>query len=262
MIKKLVALSVVSIALTACVDPASRSMGASLMPAPLTHRASVENVKQEMSLSATGFWAQNSDGENIKDMNAGGGNLSFTYRFANPVFFNVAAGAFAGTTKFGCNSDSDCRDNAESKPYKDWLKTKQGKDDYKFGAFQERILAGLDFNLGSYLFLGLAGGVQLYQGVSDYDDMREILADKGMVNKVDNDYDFAPTTAVWVGTRMGKNGQYGNVNVEYNQLYKGNLDEWNNSVKLTYAHPTGFFGGASYGNIVKTTVFVGKEFIF
>ena len=102
MIKKMIplaGLSVMAIALTGCLQPTARSMGATLMPAPLTHRANPDSASQEISLAASGFYGHTGDAYNVENLNAGGGNVGVTYRLGgvlSPIFVNAAAGAFGG----------------------------------------------------------------------------------------------------------------------------------------------------------------------
>ena len=265
-----------SLLMTGCLEPTARSMGATLMPAPLMHRASADSSSPEMFVTASGFWGHTDDADNVKKMNAGGGHVGFTYRMGgslSPLFVNVAAGGFAGSLKFACDESGRCDasslpKNVEALPsdgdarYVAWLQSEAGKDSYSFWNVQERILAGFDFNPGAYIILGLAGGVQLFQGASDYDDAREKLDDLRVVDDVDGKTGAALATAYWFGLHLGCHGQYGNIVMEYDMLHKGGLDEWTSSLKLTYAHPTGFFAGVGSNSLMSTTVYAGKQFMF
>ena len=196
---------------------------------------------------------------NIKDMNAGGGNFSATYRLGKVFFVNAAVGGFGGSLKFSCDEDADCNDivtftNREkektysingSDDYNDWLRTSEGQKSYSFMNFQERILVGIDANLGKYVILGVAGGIQAYQGGSDYDEIREELGDLGYIDNSDAKNGIAPTSAWWIGIRFGKNGKFGNFTLEFVDVYKGTIGDWVGARKYTYAHPTGFFLGVT-----------------
>ena len=185
-----------SLFVSGCLEPTSRSMGATLMPAPLMHRASADSSSSEKSVTASGFWGHTGDDYNVKDLNAGGGNVGFTYRMGgalSPFFVNIAAGGFGGSLKFGCDEGSKCNPSSLTKTentvpldgdakYAAWLRSDAGKESYSFWNIQERILAGVDFNLGAYVILGFAGGAQLFQGASDYDDAREKLDDLRIVD--------------------------------------------------------------------------------
>lgn len=260
--KELILLAAVSVALTGCLRPTTRSMGATLMPAPVTHRAAPDKDSQELSVAASGFYGHTGETNNVKDLNAGGGNVGVTYRLGgslSPFFVNAAAGAFGGSLQFGCDKDSRC-DSTDVK-YNTWLESDEGKDSYGFWNVQERFLVGADFNVG-YAIFGLAGGVQLYQGDSDYDEMREKLDDKDLVDNIDKKNGVAAVSSIWLGSYLGRQGQYGNLVAEMDLFYKGDIDDWTSSIKWTYTHPSGFFGGAAYGNLMELSVFAGKQFVF
>ena len=276
--KSLAGLFVVGLILltmTACA-PTLHSMGAAVQPAPINHRATSDSAVTEAEVAVSGFWAHNWDADNIKDMNAGGGNVSATYRLGRIFFVNAAVGGFGGSLKFSCDENADCNDivtftNEEKKKtfsingsdnYNDWLKTSEGKKSYSFMNFQERILVGIDANLGKYIILGVAGGIQAYQGGSDYDEVREDLGDLGYIDNSDAKNGFAPASAWWIGLRFGKNGKYGNFTIEFDDVYKGDIGDWVGARKYTYAHPTGFFGGVTAGDLVSLSVFAGKQFVF
>ena len=213
-------------------------------------------------MAASGFYGHTGEDNNVENLNAGGGNLGATYRLGgtlSPLFVNAAVGAFAGSLQFGCDESSRC-DTSDVK-YNSWLKSDAGKDSYGFWNVQERILVGADFNVG-YAIFGLAGGVQLYQGGSDYDDMRQTLDDVSVIDNRDEKNGLGAISAVWLGSYLGRQGQYGNLVAELDLFYKGDVDDWTSSVKWTYTHPTGFFGGAAYGNLMELTLFAGKQFVF
>jgi hypothetical protein len=146
--------------------------------------------------------------------------------------------------------------------YNDWLKTGEGKKSYGFWNLQERILLGIDANPGKYIILGVAGGIQAYQGDSDYDDVREDLGDIGYIDNSDARNGFAPASAWWIGVRFGKNGKFGNFTIEFDDVYKGTIGDWVGARKYTYAHPTGFFLGVTEGDLISLGVFAGKQFVF
>lgn len=268
MMKKMIplaGLSVMAIALTGCLQPTARSMGATLMPAPLTHRANPDSASQEVSLAASGFYGHTGNAYNVEDLNAGGGNVGVTYRLGgklSPLFANVAVGAFGGSLQFGCDKNSDCDEsNSFDQKYADWLKSDEGSDSYSFWNVQERVLVGADFNVG-YAIFGAAAGVQMFQGGSDYDDMREKLGEDNLVDNVDKNNGVGVVSSVWLGSYLGRQGQYGNLVAEMDIFYKGDIDDWTSSIKWTYTHPSGFFGGAAYGNLMELTLFAGKQFVF
>ena len=276
--KKLVqffAIGLILMAITAC-SPTLHSMGAAAMPAPVTHRATSDSAVTEVEVAASGFWAHNGDADNIKQMNGGGGNFSATYRLGKVFFVNAAVGGFGGSLKFSCDEDADCNDivtftNSEkqktysingSDDYNEWLRTSQGRQTYDFMNLQERLLLGIDANLGKYIILGVAAGVQAFQGSGDYEDYREELGELGYIDNADDKIDFGMVSAWWIGIRFSKNGQYGNFSIEFDNMYKGTIDEWTSNRKYTYAHPTGFFGGVTEGDLMSFGVFAGKQFVF
>lgn len=269
------AISLILITITAC-SPTLHSMGAAALPAPVVHRATSDSAVSGVELAVSGFWAHNGDADNIKDMNAGGGNFSATYRLGRVFFVNAAVGGFGGSLKFSCDEDADCNDIVTftnekkektysingSDNYNDWLKTGEGRQSYDFMNLQERILLGIDANLGKYIILGVAAGVQAFQGSGDYEDYREDLGELGYIDNADDKIDFGMVSAWWLGIRFGKNGKYGNFSIEFDNMYKGTIDEWTSGRKYTYAHPTGFFGGVTEGDLMSFGVFVGKQFVF
>ena len=187
-------MAAVSVSLCGCFEPTARSIGATLMPAPLQHKATKED-SSSVSLAASGFWGSTGDEYNVKDLNAFGGNLDFTYRVGtSPFFVSAAVGGFGGSLQFGCDEDFDCATQYSdpttekilggANSYREWLETDAGKKDYSFWNVQERVLAGFDFNPG-FVIVGLAGGLQFFQGGSDYDDKREELDEALVVDDVD-----------------------------------------------------------------------------
>lgn len=259
--KQLILLAALSVTLTGCFQPPVRSMGATLMPAPVMHRSSPDSSAQELSVAASGFYGTTIENFNVEYVNALGGNVGVTYRMGgvlSPLFVNVAAGAFAGALRFGCDDSHGCGGDTK---YNDWLMSVEGSRYYSFWNFQERALLGADFRLG-YLILGIAGGTQLYQGNSKYDDMREKLDRDGLVQNLDEKCDYHWTSSIWLGSYLGRHGQYGNIVAEYDIFYKGGIGDATGSLKWTYAHPSGIFGGVSYGNLIRLTLFAGKQFVF
>lgn len=260
----MVTMAALSLNLTGCLLPKARSMGASLMPVPLDHRVDGNDDSQKVTLSASGFWNRNSEDHNLDKVMSGGGDLGLTYRFGgslSPLFVNAAAGAFGGSLSMSC-TESDCKNHGENEKYRQWLSTKEGQKDYSFWNVQERVLVGADFNPGSLMIMGLGAGMQFYQGSSDYDDLRDKLSEKKIMDDVDRNVGFGVVSAVWLGAHLGKQGQYGYVVAEVDTYFKGDPEDWLGSVKLTYSHPTGFFGGAAYEDLLGLTLYAGKTFTF
>ena len=265
------AIGCLSFSLMGC-EPSARSMGATLMPAPIQHKAT-KTDSSNIFLGASGVWGHTGDSYNVKDLNAFGGNLDLTYRVGrSPFFVSAAFGGFGGSLNFGCDEEYDCSaehgDRAaeiivgSARNYREWLETKPGKDDYSFWNIQERVLAGFDFNPGP-IIVGLAGGLQMFQGGGDYDDMRDELDSQYIVDDVDGSSGMGFVMAYWLGFRFGPNGGgWGNLVMEYDILHKGGIDDWTSSLKFTYAHPTGIFAGVGSNSLIAWTVYAGKRFDF
>lgn len=282
----LITLALMAASLTGCT-PRMRSMGAAVETAPVTHRADASNKDSQMTLDATGFVSLSDATENVSDVGAAGGTASLTYRMgggASFLFFNAALSGFHGKLNFAC-TDEDCLDSTDAyyRAYKKWLKTSDGKDRYDFTNLQERLLIGFDFNMGSYLFAGLAVGGQAFQGGGSYDKKRGYLAadtvvvygideetgetspitiNAPIIRDADGRYGFGVATVAWLGARFGKQSEYGNLSLELSTFLKGGPGMWTRSWKLTYWHPTGFYGGAAWGDLLNYTAYIGKTFAF
>lgn len=267
--------------------PRMRSMGGSVEVAPITHRADASNKGSQMALDAMGFFAGSDETENVSDVRAFGGTASFTYRMgggASFLFFNAALSGFHGSLNFAC-TDEDCSDPDDSyyRAYHKWLETSEGGKRYDFTNLQERLLVGLDFDMGSYLFAGVAVGGQAFQGGGSYDKKRgNLAADTVVVYGIDEEtgetspitinapiirdadgrYGFGVATVAWMGARFGKQSEYGNLSLELSTFLKDGPSMWTRSWKLTYWHPTGFYGGAAWGDLLNYTAYVGKTFTF
>lgn len=270
--------------LTAC-QPRMRSMGASVEPAPIVHRTTADSKESQVQLDVSGFYSMSNETENIDDLNALGGTASFTFRFgggASFLFFNASLAGFHGKLRFAC-TEEDCEDPDDSyyAPYKKWLASGSGEARYGFTNLQERLLVGMDFNSGRYMILGFGAGLQAFQGGGEYDRMRELLGSDSVnisvsssddddewllsstvVRNADDRYGFGVAASAWVGFRLGSNSQYGNVSLELSCFLKGWVSTWTNSWRLTYAHPSGFYGGAAWGDLLSYTVYAGKTFVF
>lgn len=263
--KQLILLAALSVALTGCLKPTTHSIGAALMPAPIMHRSSPDSSVQELSVAASGFYGHSGDGYNLENLNAFGGNIGLTYRMAgtlSPLFLNVAAGVFGGSLHFGCDASHRClRDSEFDKDYVAWLESKAGRKSYSFLNLQERILVGADFS-PAFLIVGGAFGFQLYEGSSDYDRMRNRLGNEGLMDSRGKNSGVDITSSVWLGTYLGRRGQFGNLVAEYDVIFKDKYDDAMASIKWTYTHPSGFFGGVSRGDLIDFSLFVGKQFVF
>ncbi len=258
-----------SMLLTGCLFPRTRSLGVSLMPSPLQHRSNGDDDNRQISIAGSGYYGRTGVArDNVKDVDVGGGDVSVTYRFwglFSPLFVNASAGAFKGYTGFACTTD-ECAvtDTSGSSRYREWLKTSEGEDTYSTWAAQERIMVGADFNPGPYLIVGLAGGIQMYQEGGDYYRMRKKLenAEKRIANSSDGKSAAHWMYSMWLGSHLGRNGQYGNFVTQFDFQFSNSVDEWTNDVKFTYTHPTGFFVGYQNGSLVSHNFYFGKEFIF
>lgn len=258
----------VSVVLTGCF-PRTRSVGVSLMPVPLQHRPNGEDEKPHFAVSGSGYYGHTGiSTDNVKDVDVGGGDISSTFHlggFFSPVFMNVGVGAFRGYSGFSC-STGNCsgRERSESERYREWLQTPEGRDSYSTWALQERLMFGLDFNPGPYLIIGLAGGLQWYQEGGEYYRMRKNLEHgehviaKSPEDKTGNSYGASG----WIGSHLGRHGQYGNFVIQYDLYFSGGEEGFNSATKYTYTHPTGFFAGYQYGSLVNHSFYFGKEFVF
>jgi len=253
---------VLSFFLTGCLHPTAHSIGSALMVSPLEHRVNGNDLSSQLSISASGFWGHTSKEDNVRDLNAGGGNVSLTYRLngvASPLFFNVAAGAFGGSLKFAC-TESNCDTQESKSKYYEWLSTESGQASYDFWNTQQRFLVGLDFNPGSFLICGVAVGTLYYQGGASYEDARLVLDEFDIMDNVDKKYSYGIMSAYWIGIHLGTRGQFGNLVVEFDSFHKGEYENWTYGTKYTYTHPSGFFGGVATGNLMETSLYLGKTF--
>lgn len=268
MIKKLLtvtALSIMGVGLTGCL-PSMRSMGAAVETAPIIHRANAGDKASHFQLDVQGQYSGTDESRNVRDVRALGGSASATYRLGGRMsfmFFNASIAAFTGRTYFGC-TESNCEDESDDYygDYVVWLASSEGQDKYSFTNVQERILVGMDFNIGPYFLVGFALGSQAFQGSGDYDEMRHELDTLEIINDIDGKNGFDVTGSVWLGTHLGEQGQYGILSLEIAMLFTGSPDDWTNTTKLTYWHPTGFFGGVTVGDLMQYNIFAGKTFTF
>lgn len=261
----------VALFVTGCA-PRTHSMGSTLMPSPLLHRVNPDSVNNNLDVSASGFWGLTDEDENIKSVNAGGGNISATYRFnkRSAFFFaNATVGGFGGTAKFSCDEKDDCDEYSkklESKNYWEWLNSDDGRKKYSFGVAQERVSLGGEINANA-IILGFAEGIQFHQASGSYERMREDLIDMRYVDHKNSEdrFDWANVSMLWLGTYLGKSGRFGNIVIEFDILHgKGGLfnDGWTRSTKYTYTHPSGFFVGAAEGSLISWLFYAGKQFSF
>ena len=248
--------------LNGCFMPRAHSMGASLMSVAHQPRISADSTNAEISLGVNAFGSVAGEGANVDNVKSGGGNVSFMYRMGgsvSPLFASAAVGALGGKLEFAC-TESRCSDS-EIK-YKAWLKTEAGEDEYSFWDIQERLLVGADFNPRKYAIVGLAGGVQLFQGGGDYDDMRADLDDERFIKSLEGRVGAAPFTSLWLGSRIGHDGKWGSVVAEFDMLYKNSVEDWTSAMMLNYFHTSGFFGGVVWNSQLGYELNIGKTFVF
>ncbi|MCF0222797.1 MAG: hypothetical protein HUK20_00870 [Fibrobacter sp.] len=253
-----------SLGLTGCLKPSLHSMGSNLMPVPVQHRTAENSTESEFSVATSGFVEGAFEATNVKKVVAAGGDVSATYRLGgvvSPLFFNAAVGGFGGRLKFDCTEDKCGEGKKDFKKYEEWLETSEAHEHYNFWEIQERLMVGADFSVGSYVLLGLAGGVQLYQGGGSYDDKRSELDDIRAIDRTEDDYGLATVVSLWIGFRLGANGKYGTITEQLDNI-GGNGVEMNQSSKLTYTHPSGFFGGFALESKLDAGVYFGKNFVF
>lgn len=255
----------VAMMLTGCLSPRTQSVAKSLMPSPLMHRVDGSDHDTRLSVAASGYYGHTGDpSDNVKDVNIGGGNVSSTFHFGgffSPLFVNAALGAFGGSSSFSCSESSCDSDKKEYEIYNEWLQTSEGRESYQTWALQERLLVGLDFNLGPYLILGAAGGLQLYQEGGEYYRMRRDLDDSEnrIAENADGKTGATLLLPIWLGTHLGQHGEYGTLVAEYDLMASTGYSV---DMKFTYTHPTGFFAGYQISRIVRHSVYFGKEFVF
>lgn len=257
-----------SVLLTGCF-PRTRSVGVSLMPVPLQHRPNGDDERARFSVSGSGYYGHTGVPiDNVKDVNIGGGDVSMTFHlggFFSPLFANVSLGAFRGYTGFSCSTDYCTeKERSDSEGYREWLSTPEGGDSYSTWALQERFMAGLDFNPGPYLIIGLAWAVHMYQEGGEYYRMRRNLenSEHRIANSGDGKTGSSYGLATWLGSHLGHHGEYGNFVVQSDLQFYGGEDGFISSMKYTYTHPTGFFIGYQHGSVVRHNFYFGKEFVF
>lgn len=240
--------------MTGCI-PQMQSMGSAPLPAFHQPKSTPDGEKQ-ISLSADAYGAFSASGQNVEQVNAGGGVLSFEIHPAgavSPLFVSASVAGIAGTLQFGCN-DLPCGD-----AYTAWLATGEGDDSYTFWNMQERLLAGAEFNIGSHFFAGAAGGIQFYQGGGDFESKRDRLEMLRLVENIDSRNDWRPIASAWLGPRFGAGGA---ISFEYSLSFAANVDEWNSLFGISYSHPSGFHGTVFTSSNTSFAVSLGKTFLF
>lgn len=235
-----------------------QSMGSAPMTTAHQPKISPAGEKQ-IDLSVDAFGTIGSTGLNVEQVNAGGGAATIGFHPASaifPLFASASVAGYAGTLQFGCN-DTPC-----SRTYNEWLASDDGDKDYTFWNIQERILAGAEFNIGSHLFLGAAGGFQFYQGGGDFESKRDRLESQHLVKNVDGKFDWRPTASAWFGPRFGENGSAGAISVEYAITFAEKVKEWDTQLGISYFHPSGFHGGVFTNSNASFVASLGKTFLF
>ena len=240
--------------MTGCV-PEMQSMGSAPLPAFHQPKTTPDGEKQ-ISLAADAYGTFSASGQNVEQVNAGGGALSFEIHPAgaiSPLFVSASVSGIAGKLQFGCN-DLPCGD-----AYTAWLSGKEGDDSYSFWNLQERLLAGAEFNIGSHFFAGAAGGIQFYQGGGDFESKRDRLEKLRLVENVDARNDWKPVASAWLGPRFGAGGA---ISFEYSLAFAADIDEWNSLFGISYSHPSGFHGTVFTSSNTSFAVSLGKTFLF
>ena len=264
MVMGMVAAMTATMILGGCVKPEMRSMGATVMTSPLPHRSNGTDEEARFSVDGSGFvgYTSSEGSENVKNIKAWGGNVSVTYRLGgdfSPLFVNGALVAFGGSTEFDCTDDRCDMSNKGYGTYVAWLNTPSGKREYHFWNMQQRVLLGLDFTPGKYGIVGGGAGLLVYQGTGSYEDKRQDLEDEKIVDNVEDSFDAVPLGSLWGGSFIGKDAKYGKAVLEFSMLMKHDVPS---SLKLTYTHPTGFYGGVALGTMISSSLYLGKEFVF
>ena len=242
-------------ALTGCLPPQMQSMGSAPLPAYHQPKTTPDG-EQQITLSADAYGTFAASGFNVEHVNAGGGAFSLEFHPAgtiSPLFVNASVAGIAGSLQFGCN-DLPCSDDG----YNVWLASKEGDKDYTFWNLQERIVSGIEFNIGSHLFLGTAGGFQFYQGGGDYESKREFLEKRNLVENMDERFGWRPTASLWVGPRLGESA--GSLAIEYGINFAKKVKEWNSTLGISYFHPSGFHGTVYTNTNTSFAVSLGKSF--
>lgn len=239
-----------------CMKPYFHSMGVSPMIVDHPARTVAHGDSSEVSVSADAFGGYINKGLNTENGFNAGGTVSFLYRPAgalSPLFVEAAVSGKYGQVKF---TDGD--DDFDNR-FGEWLKTKDGEKSYSFYSIQERITAGADFDLGSYLMLGLGGGVQFFQGGGEFDDKRDELETLRIAENYDDGYGVRPVGMLRVGGRLGKNGI---LMLEYSQTFASHLADMGSNISLSYSHPTGLHAGLFMDMDAGLGLSLGKTFRF
>lgn len=249
--------------LNGCVSSAFRSMASS--PTPVVHqpRLNPEKKDVEKTVSIDAFGLFNDSWFNTEGLYGGGASLGGILRGGgaiSPLFASVNFTGFGGKVNFNCDVPKNC-----SNTYKKWLDSEDGKDDYSFWALQELLNVGAEFNTPINVFLGLSGGVRLFQGGGDFDDQRDKIEKVAKTRNLDDGYGVSPTASLWLGYHIGKEGKYGSVSLQYSWAKEYDNDETltiNVSPTLSYFHPSGFHGGINIYSKNSVNVYMGKSFTF
>lgn len=254
-IRLLFTLAFVPLLFCGCMKPSFHSMGVSPMIVEHPARAIPHGDSLEMSVSADAFGGYIRSGMNTEKGFDAGGAVSFLLRPAgaySPLFMEAAVGGKYGQVKF---ADGDYFDGGYSK----WLMTKDGEKSYSFYSIQERITAGADFDLGSYVMLGFGGGVQFFQGGGEFDDKRDELEKLRIADNYDDGYGVKPVGMLRVGGRLGK---IGTLMLEYSQTFATHLADFGTNISLSYAHPSGLHAGLFMDLDAGVGLSLGKTFRF
>lgn len=246
-------LSVAALSLCGCLNPHLSSMGASQMIVAHQPRMDAQGDSSLMSLSVDGFGGAKMTGRNIKDGYSFGANALLNYKAfgsSSPFYLETALGGKAGEASLKCSESGKCNDL-----YNEWLLSDEGKNDFSFWSLQERLGGGADFDLGQNAFIGIKGGLQMFQGGGDFDDVRDKLG-KNMADNDDEGYGLKIYSSVYAGARLG---QYGTIVLEGEAMW---LKTMNFGFMLNYFHPSGFHGGIFAAEKVGYGVNFGKSFSF
>jgi len=258
----LIASCSLSTVLIGCMSTTLRSMATQPIPTAHQPRINPDSKDSEIDLSIEGFGTINHTWFNTQDINAGGGVLEFNYSPGgkiSPLFIGTDLSIYAGSVQFDCERTSHCSDS-----YRAWLTSETGQEKYTFWSISEKIAAGAEIHLPANLFLGIDGGIRLFQGGGSYDDKRQELDHKiPSVKNLDDGNGVAPVADFWLGYHFGNQGRYGATTLQgsWSTLYQDE-QETKIPITLSYFHPSGFHGGISWVGNTDFSIYLGKTFSF
>ena len=251
----LLLLSVFPCLLAGCNKPVMQSMGTAPMPIYHEPRWTGEQDKK-IVVSADAFVTPYGEGLNVDDVFSVGGALSLQYRFWNPLFVQVAFAGAYGNLNFAC-TETPC-----TSEYNNW-RTKYDDDKYDFFALQERVLLGSDFLIAGFVQTGFGAGVQFFQASGQYEDEREKLEGRDLVENANGKNEIYPVVGYWLSFHLGRNARLGLIKNEVEMSLSSDLPDGGVvTVGSSYYHPSGFHGGVSITSQMGVMFQLVKSFAF